>query len=59
MSAAVAELSGNNNQRGTIVATEEKVVNSMVRYQTPWGLLTFVPDRFMPEGSVYVLESAK
>jgi hypothetical protein len=31
----------------------------MVRYQTPWGLLTFVPDRFMPAGSVYVLESAK
>ena len=59
MSAAVAELSGNNNQSGQIQATEEKVVNSMVRYQTPWGLLTFVPDRFMPEGSVYVLESAK
>jgi hypothetical protein len=59
MSAAVAELSGNNNQRGQIAATEEKVVNSMVRYQTPWGLLTFVPDRFMPAGSVYVLESDK
>jgi len=59
MSAAVAALEGNNNQRGTIVASEEKVINSMVRYQTPWGLLTFVPDRFMPEGSVYVLESKK
>jgi hypothetical protein len=59
MSAAVAALEGNNNQRGNIQATEEKVVNSMVRYQTPWGLLTFVPDRFMPAGSVYVLESAK
>ena len=59
MSAAVAALAGNNNQRGQIAATEEKVVNSMVRYQTPWGLLTFVPDRFMPAGSMYVLESKK
>jgi hypothetical protein len=59
MSAAVAALAGNNNQRGQIAATEEKVVNSMVRYQTPWGLLTFVPSRLMPAGSIYVVESNK
>jgi hypothetical protein len=59
MSAAVAALEGNNNSRANIMATEEKVVNSMVRYQTPWGTLTFVPDRFMPSGSMYVVESKK
>jgi hypothetical protein len=57
MAAAVDALVGNNNQRGNISATEQKVVNSMVRYQTPWGVVTFCPDRFMPAGSIYVLDS--
>ena len=57
MSAAVAALEGNNNQRNTVQV--EKVTNSLVRYQTPWGTVTFVPDRFMPEGSVYILDSDK
>lgn len=59
MAAAVDKLVGNNNQRGNIDAGSEKVINSMIRYQTPWGVVTFVPDRFMPEGSVYVLDSSK
>lgn len=57
MAAAVDALVGNNNQRGEISASEQKVVNSMIRYQTPWGVVTFVPDRFMPAGSIYVLDS--
>ena len=57
MSAALSFV-GNNNQRATIVAKEDMVINNMVKYETPWGLLTFVPDRFMPEGSVYILDSS-
>lgn len=59
MSAAVANLEGNNNQRANIMASEEKVVNSMVRYQTPFGAVTFVPSRMMPAGSIYVVDSSQ
>lgn len=57
MAAAVAELEGNNNARTENALTT--VNNNLVRYQTPWGTVTFVPDRFMPEGSVYILDSSK
>jgi len=59
MSAAVANLEGNNNARANIMASEEKVVNSMVRYQTPFGAVTFVPSRMMPAGSIYVVDSSQ
>lgn len=57
MTAAVNALEGNNNQRNMVAV--EKVTNSLVRYQTPWGTVTFVPSRHMPEGSIYILESDK
>lgn len=59
MTAAVEALEGNNNQRANIMASEEKVINSMVRYQTPFGAVTFVPSRMMPAGSIYVVDSSK
>ena len=57
MAAAVAVLEGNNNQRNQV--SPDKVNNNLVRYQTPWGTVTFVPDRFMPAGSIYVVDSSK
>jgi hypothetical protein len=57
MSAAVEELSGNNNQRNQVQPTT--VSHNVVRYITPFGTVSFYPDRFMPEGSIYVLEMAK
>ena len=57
MTAAVNAPEGNNNQRN--MAAVEKVTNSLVRYQTPWGTVSFVPSRHMPEGSIYILESDK
>lgn len=57
MSACVAVLEGNNNARNQQPVT--KVSNNVVRYQTPFGEVSFVPDRFMPAGSVYVVDSSK
>lgn len=57
MAAAVAVLEGNNNQRNQV--SPDKVNNNLVRYQTPWGTVTFCPDRFMPSGSIYIVDSSK
>ena len=57
MAAAVEVLEGNNNQRNQVAPT--KVSNNVVRYQTPFGEVSFVPDRFMPAGSIYVVDSSK
>ena len=37
--------SGNNNQRSTIKAESEKVINHMDVYVTPWGTVQFIPSR--------------
>ena len=34
---------GNNNQRANVVADNEKVVNSLSVYLTPWGQISFQP----------------
>ena len=57
MAKAVSGLEGNNNARTDNALTT--VNNNMVRYETPWGTLTFVPDRFMPAGSIYIVDSSK
>jgi len=57
MAKCVAGLEGNNNARTDNPLTT--VNNNMVRYETPWGTITFVPDRFMPAGSIYVVDSSK
>lgn len=57
MAACVAELEGNNNQRNQVSPTS--VSNNVVRYSTPWGEISFIPDRFMPAGSIYVVDSSK
>jgi hypothetical protein len=57
MAACVAGLEGNNNARTDNALTT--VNNNVVRYQTPWGEISFVPDRFMPAGSIYIVDSSK
>lgn len=57
MAACVATLEGNNNARTNNALTT--VNNNVVRYQTPWGEVSFIPDRFMPAGSIYIVDSSK
>lgn len=57
MAKCVSGLTGNNNARTDNALTT--VNNNMVRYETPWGTITFVPDRFMPAGSIYIVDSSK
>jgi len=57
MAACVAGLEGNNNARTENALTT--VNNNVVRYQTPWGEISFIPDRFMPAGSIYIVDSSK
>lgn len=38
---------GNNNQRATVPATENRVVNVVDVYMTPWGVIDFVMSREM------------
>ena len=57
MAKCVSELEGNNNQRNQVAPTS--VSNNVVRYSTPWGEISFIPDRFMPAGSIYVVDSSK
>lgn len=57
MNAAVDALNGNNGQRNTVQPTT--VSHNVIRYISPWGTLSFHPDRFMPEGSVYIMDSSK
>ena len=47
---------GNNNQRANVVATEERVVNSLSIYLTPWGQVTFQPSRQNRSRDVFILQ---
>ena len=57
MAKCVEVLEGNNNQRNQVSPTS--VSNNVVRYSTPWGEVSFIPDRFMPAGSIYIVDSSK
>ena len=47
---------GNNNQRANVVATEERIVNSLSIYLTPWGQVTFQPSRQNRSRDVFILQ---
>ena len=49
--------SGNNNQRSTVQATDEKVVKSLDVYVTPWGTVEFLPHREIQGRDVYILDN--
>jgi hypothetical protein len=48
---------GNNNQRSTLGAKDERVVNSLRVYVTPWGNVEFVPTRENRSRDVFVMQS--
>ena len=48
---------GNNNQRSTVQAGDQKVVKSLDVYVTPWGTVEFVPSRENRSRDVYVLQN--
>lgn len=48
---------GNNNQRANVVADNEKVVNSLSVYLTPWGQISFQPSREVRGSDVWIMQS--
>jgi hypothetical protein len=47
---------GNNNQRANVVAGEERVVNSLSIYLTPWGQVAFQPSRENRSKDVFIMQ---
>ena len=47
---------GNNNQRANVVAADERVVNSLSVYLTPWGQVAFQPSRENRSRDVYIMQ---
>lgn len=54
---AALSFAGNNNQRANIVADNEKVVNSLSVYLTPWGQISFQPSREVRGSDVWIMQS--
>ena len=47
---------GNNNQRANVVAADERVVNSLSVYLTPWGQVAFQPSRENRSRDVFIMQ---
>lgn len=47
---------GNNNQRANVVADDERVVNSLSVYLTPWGQVAFQPARENRSRDVFIMQ---
>ncbi len=47
---------GNNNQRANVVANDERVVNSLSVYLTPWGQVAFQPARENRSKDVFIMQ---
>ena len=47
---------GNNNQRSTIKAEDERVIKHMDVYITPWGSVEFVPSRENRSRDVFIMQ---
>ena len=48
---------GNNNQRSTVQAGDEKVVKSLDVYVTPWGTVEFTPTRENRSRDVFIMQN--
>ena len=48
---------GNNNQRSTVQAGDEKVVKSLDVYVTPWGTIEFQPTRENRSRDVFIMQN--
>lgn len=47
---------GNNNQRSTVQAGDERVIKSMAVYVTPWGTIEFKPSRENRSRDVFIMQ---
>ena len=47
---------GNNNQRSAVQAGDERVINSLAVYVTPWGTVEFVPSRENRSRDVFIMQ---
>jgi hypothetical protein len=47
---------GNNNQRSTVQAGDDKVIKSMAIYVTPWGTVEFKPTRENRSRDVFIMQ---
>lgn len=47
---------GNNNQRSTVRAEDERVIKHMDVYVTPWGTVEFIPSRENRSRDVFVMQ---
>ena len=48
--------SGNNNQRSTVRAEDERVIKHMDVYVTPWGTVEFIPSRENRSRDVFIMQ---
>jgi hypothetical protein len=47
---------GNNNQRSSVQAGDERVVKSLAVYVTPWGTVEFMPSRENRSKDVFIMQ---
>jgi len=47
---------GNNNQRSTVKAEDERVIKHMDVYVTPWGTVEFIPSRENRSRDVFIMQ---
>ena len=47
---------GNNNQRSSVQAGDERVVKSLAVYVTPWGTIEFMPSRENRSRDVFIMQ---
>lgn len=47
---------GNNNQRSTVRAEDERVIKHMDVYVTPWGAVEFIPSRENQSRDVFIMQ---
>jgi hypothetical protein len=50
---------GNNNQRSSVQAGDERVVKSLAVYVTPWGSVEFMPSRENRSRDVFIMRGTK
>lgn len=47
---------GNNNQRSSVQAGDERVIKSLAVYVTPWGTVEFIPSRENRSRDVFIMQ---
>jgi len=47
---------GNNNQRSSVQAGDERVIKSLAVYVTPWGSIEFIPSRENRSRDVFIMQ---